>query len=59
MEERRGVYRVMAGKCEGKRPLGGPRRRWQYNIKLDLQEVGRGAWTGSIWLRIGTGGGHL
>ena len=36
---RRGVYRVLVGKPEGKRPLGGPRRRWEDNIKLDLQEV--------------------
>jgi len=46
------------GKPEGKRPLGRPRRGWEDNIKLDLQEVGwEEAWTGSIWLRIGTGGG--
>jgi hypothetical protein len=44
MGERRGVYRVLVGKPEGKRPLGRPRRRWEYNIKLDLQEVGRGGW---------------
>ena len=41
------------------RPLGRPRRRWEYNIKMDIQEVGWGAWTVSSWLRIGTGGGHL
>ena len=57
--ERRGVYRVLVGKPEGKRPPGRPRRRWEDNIKVDLQEVGRGAWNGSSWLRIGTGGGHL
>ena len=39
VEERRGVYRVLLGKPEGKRPLGRPRRRWEDNIKLDLQEV--------------------
>jgi hypothetical protein len=39
MGERRSVYRVLAGKPEGKRPLGRPRRRWEDNIKLDLQEV--------------------
>jgi hypothetical protein len=33
--------------------------RWEDNIKMDLQEVGWGAWTGLIWLRIGTGGGLL
>jgi hypothetical protein len=43
----------------GKRPFGRSRRRWEGNIKTDFQEVGWGAWTGLIWLRIGTGGGHL
>jgi len=57
--ERRGVYRVLLGKPEGKRQLGRSRRRWEDNIKMDLQEVGCGAWTGLIWLRIGTGGGLL
>ena len=38
--EGRGVYRVLVGKPEGKRPLGGPRRRWEDNIKMDFQEVG-------------------
>ena len=42
MEERRGVYRVLMGKHEGKRPLGIYRRRWENNIKMDLQEVGCG-----------------
>jgi len=37
--ERRGVHRVLVGKPEGKRPLGKPRRRWEDNIKMDLQEV--------------------
>ena len=37
--KRRGVYRVLVGKREGKRPLGRPRRRWEDNIKMDLQEV--------------------
>jgi hypothetical protein len=40
MGERRGVYRVLVGKPEGKRPLGRPRRGWEDNIKMDLQEVG-------------------
>jgi hypothetical protein len=57
MGEGRGVYRVLVGKPEGKRPLGKPRRRWEDNIKMDLQEVG--VWTGLDWLRIETGGGHL
>ena len=42
MRERRGIYRVLVGKPEGKRPLGRPRRRWEDNIKMDLQEVGGG-----------------
>jgi hypothetical protein len=59
MKDRRGAYRVLVGKPEGRRPLGRPRRRWENNIKINLREVGWGAWTGSIWLRIGTGGGLL
>jgi hypothetical protein len=43
MEEGRGVYRVLVGKPEGKRPLGRPRYRWEDNIKMDLQEVGCGS----------------
>ena len=42
MGERRGVYRVLVGKREGKRPLGRPGGRWEVNIKMDLQEVGCG-----------------
>ena len=42
MGEGRGVYRVLAGKTEGKRPMGRPRRRWVDNIRMDLQEVGCG-----------------
>ena len=41
-EEGRGVHRVLMGKPEGGRPLGRPRRRWENNIKMNLQEVGRG-----------------
>ena len=58
MGERRGVFKVSVGKSEGKRPLRRPRRRWEDNINMDLQEV----WCGGMdwsWLRIGTGGGHL
>ena len=40
MGERRGVYRVLVWKPEGKRPLGRPVNRWEDNIKMDLQEVG-------------------
>ena len=42
MGEGRGVYRVLVGKSEGKRPLGRPRRRWEDNIRMKLQEVGLG-----------------
>ena len=47
--EERGVFRVLVGKPEGKRPLGRPRRRWVDNVTMDLQEVGCGSmdW---IWL---------
>jgi hypothetical protein len=46
MWEERGVHRVLVGKPEGKRPLGRPRRRWEDNIQMDVQEVGggRGDW---------------
>jgi len=46
---RRGVYRVLVGKPEGKRPLGRPRRRWEDNIKRDLQEVMCG---GMDWIEL-------
>jgi hypothetical protein len=59
MGERRGAYEVLAGKPEGKRPLGKPRHRWDDNIKVDLKEVECGTWTGSSWLMIRTGGGPL
>ena len=54
-----GAYRVLVGKPGGKIPLGRPRHRWEDNIKMDLQEVGCGAWTRLICVRIGTGGGLL
>jgi len=59
MEEKRDVYRVLVGKPEGKRPLGRPKRRWEDNIKMDLQKWDVRVWTGLIWLRMRTGGGHL
>ena len=49
MGERRGVYRVLVGKPEGKRPLGRPRRRWEDNIKMGLQEEGCG---GMDWIEL-------
>jgi hypothetical protein len=42
MGEERGVHRVLVGKPEGKKPLGKPRRSWEDNIKMDLQEMGCG-----------------
>jgi hypothetical protein len=42
MGERKGVYRVLVGKPERKRPIGRPRRRWEDNIKMNLQEMGCG-----------------
>jgi hypothetical protein len=53
------AHRFMVGRAERRRPLGRPRRRWEGNIKMNLQEVGCGAWTVLSWLRIGTGGGLL
>jgi hypothetical protein len=53
------VYKVLVGKPKGKRPLGRPWRRWEDNIRMDLQEMGCGVWTGLSWLRIETGGGHM
>jgi len=49
MKERRGVYRVLVGKPEEKRPIGRPCRRWEDNIKMDLQEVGCG---GMAWIKL-------
>jgi hypothetical protein len=51
MGERRGVYRFLLGKPEGKRPLGKPRRRRKNNIKMDFKKW-NGGWNGLIWLRI-------
>jgi hypothetical protein len=49
MGEGRGVYRVLVGRSEGKRPLGRPRRRWDDNIKLDLREIGI---NGANWIQL-------
>jgi len=61
VRERRGAYRVLVGKPEGKRPLEDPAvDRGEVNIKMDLEEVGWGGTsTGLNWLRIGIGGGNL
>jgi hypothetical protein len=57
MGEGRGVYRVLVGRPEGKRPLGRPRRRGEVKIKMDLREIGIDGRTGFSWLRIDSGGG--
>jgi len=49
MRDRRGLYRVLLGKPEGKRPLGRPRYRWEDNIKMDLQAVG---FLGMDWITL-------
>ena len=55
MGEERGIYSVLLGKPDGKRPLGRPRRRWVDNIRMDLQEVGCGCmdWIGLVQVRDG------
>jgi hypothetical protein len=57
--DRTGAYRNLVGRHEGNKPLGRPRRRREENIKMDLQELGYGAWTGLIRLRTGTGDRYL
>jgi len=49
MGERRGVYRILVGKPEGRKPLGRPRRKWEDNIKMDLQKVRCG---GMEWIEL-------
>jgi hypothetical protein len=49
MGEGRGIYRILVGRPEGKRPLGSPRRRWEDNIKMDLREKGI---DGVNWIRL-------
>jgi hypothetical protein len=53
MGEGRGVYRVLVGRPEGKRPLGRPRRRWEDKIKMVLREIGI---DGANWIRLASGG---
>jgi len=55
MGKRRGAYRILVGRTEGRRPLGRPRLKWWDDIKMDLQEVVWRALTGLIWLMIGIG----
>jgi hypothetical protein len=53
------AYNVFVGNREGKRAFGKLRRRWEYNIRTDVREIGWKKWAGCIWLRIGTSGGLL
>jgi hypothetical protein len=59
MGEKRGAYRILVGRPEGRRPLGRPRRRWEDILKWIFKKWDVGAWNGLSWLRIGTGGGLL
>jgi len=59
MGERRGVYRVLVGKPEGKNHLGDPDIDGRIILRWIFMKWDVGAWTGLSWLRIGTGGGHL
>jgi hypothetical protein len=59
MGDRRSAYRVLMGRPERLRPLGRLGRKREDNIKMYLQEMRGGSWSGLIWLRIGTGGGLL
>jgi len=52
MGGKRGIYRVLVGKPDGKRPLGRPRHRWEDNIKMDIQEVGC---RGMDWIELAQG----
>jgi hypothetical protein len=58
MEEKRGEYRVLVGKSDGKSSLGKPSRRWE-DILICICKKGGWGRTGLIWFRIGTGGGVL
>jgi hypothetical protein len=57
--EKRNPYRLLVGKPERRRPLGGPRHRWVDNIKMDVIDIGWVMWIGVVWLRMGTSGGTL
>jgi hypothetical protein len=49
MGEKRGAYRILVGRPEGRRPLGRPRRIWEDNIKMDFREAG---WVGMNWIKL-------
>jgi hypothetical protein len=50
------LYRILVGNPEGKRPLGRPTRKWEYNTRIDIKEIGREGTDWSIWLRAETSG---
>jgi hypothetical protein len=49
MGEMKNAYKILVGRPEGKRPLGRPRRRWDYDIRMDLREIG---WEGVVWMHV-------
>jgi hypothetical protein len=49
MREKRNAYKILVGNPKGKRPLGGPRRRWVDNVEMDLREIG---WDGMDWIDV-------
>jgi hypothetical protein len=57
--DKRNAFRLLMGKPEGNRPLGGPRRRWWIILRWILEREDRVVWTGLIWHRIGTSGEFL
>jgi hypothetical protein len=59
MEEGRGVYRVLVGRTEGKRPVGKPKRSWEENIMMDITEIGFEGAKRIQLTQIGYGGGLL
>jgi hypothetical protein len=59
MGKRRGVYRVLVGKPEGKRPLGRPRNIGRIIVRWIFRKWDLGAWNRPTWLRIGADGGQL
>jgi hypothetical protein len=50
------MLKVLVGKLEGKKPLGRPRRRWEFVLGMNLREISWGIWSGFTWLRMGIGG---
>ena len=59
MVDMRCAYKILVGRPEGKWPLGRPRRRREKILKYILKKQGQEAWSGLMWVRLGTGGGHL